>query len=291
MGDAMKDYSSFLYQQLEEKSDAELQRRVLELARQSSEIRADGSSATTARLRMMLEETKVCSAILNDRKDKRERGKNAAAEWKKNLPERRYAAVLNLENAVTQNGQLVVAILEEEGESTEAELSAACREYKEFAAMDPAELRKLFAALEKEGVLTRRNKKYSIAQICTPELFPDEPVAWAIRKMGRDWDEKEIEVAILFMIARQGAAVTEEWVAEQAEHTTAAIAVREMVKIGFFKGEDVNEELAQIRDGLRDLWRREAVLQNLVSRGALCETEINGITLYYFPMLGEREAD
>lgn len=138
-----------------------------------NEIKA---SATTnaAEVERLTEESEYCFSLIKSRVDARE-------EWKQNFPERKQKAILNLKTAVTPNGQLVAAILEDEGGLTTEEICGWC---EELSVMEQSEVQAILDELVSEGVLRTTDGKYYLYRICTETLLPEDPVYWAMTVLG-----------------------------------------------------------------------------------------------------------
>ena len=135
----------------------------------------------------LMGESEACSEILSERQSRREQIKKKKEEWKKGLPVRKERAVLQIPTAVSPNGQLVAAILEDEDGKTAEELSGWC---DELGSLDEQELEKLLGGLEKEGVVKRDSDgQYHLRRLCTEDLLPDADTA--IGEIGALYDEKE----------------------------------------------------------------------------------------------------
>lgn len=122
-------------------------------------------------LERLVAETKACGAILSARNETRK-------AWDEDLPERQHNAILNLKNAVTPNGQLIAAILEDEGDMTAEQICCWCEEL-EGLGLD--NVKSLLDALVSEGVLKETDGSYRLYRICTGDLFPENPIDWAMK--------------------------------------------------------------------------------------------------------------
>ena len=251
-------------------SDSELTQLSMDNARKINAIPRNASSAQLTEAEWLLKEMEFCKEIVESRK-------NAKEKWKAALPDRVEAAILNLETAVSPNGQLVAAILEDEDGKTAAEINAWC---EELAAMEEQDIVALLDALVKEGVLEQREGKYYLLRVCTETLFPEYPTEWALRVLRHK-------------AVHYGA--TEEIILRSLEGSDGPLlaadfpdAVKKSSNYYWMKrnldcdGEDFDTLVGAIESG-----KAEYYLQDLMYDGVLQETWEHGERLYYWPMLGE----
>lgn len=262
----------------EQKSDAELQITMLEIAKKMNSFPSSAATpALNAQLTELSAEYAACKNLLEARKESRERLTQAHQKWEESLSARRYAAVLNLKNAVTPSGQLIAAIIEDEGSLSEHEIATWCEELE---ALDENELHLLLAALIDEGVISFENGRYTLKQICTENLFPDNPVDWMEQHYGEYYGEDE--KLLLRLVAAKGSAICVEDFPEIVSDSDFVTAVRQM---GYPRSER-SKKLTEMRDRFKEPYMGETILTGL----NLKPTTIDGFTMYYFPMLGETEA-
>ncbi len=144
----------------------------------------------------LLGEIDACNEILKERQERRERVEKAKKDYLNSLERRRDDALLTLKAAATPNGQLVAAILEDEGGMTTEELAGWC---DELASLDEAEFRDLLDDLAGDGILERKDGRYYLRVLCT------EKVQWtaesAARYVERHFDEKRESLARTDMLA------------------------------------------------------------------------------------------
>lgn len=99
------------------------------------------------------------------------------------IDRRKHAAIINLKTAITPNGQLIAAILEEEGKLSFEALHNWCDEMR---SLSDDELSDLLNSLVAEEVLSRQDELfYSLKNICDASLFkmyiPDGPTNYKYR--------------------------------------------------------------------------------------------------------------
>lgn len=266
------------------KSDIELEQYILQIVQKVQSISASSPGALVQAEELLAEAT-ICQEIIEGRKAKRDRIQRAHEEWEENLPKRRLAAILNLKEAVTPNGQLVAAILEDEGSLSEQEISAWC---DELAAMEQSALHALLEALVQAGVLAFQNNKYSLRQICTESLFPENPIEWALRRLGGK-ELSDEEKAILKMLEIRKSALSPEDFLDIVNTTndrTLAVVVRAL----WGPQPNLKEKYQALKDRLKEDCFG-TIIYGLARENLLTSEIIDGVDLYYFPMLGERRAD
>ena len=279
MAVAVSENERFLYtSRNESKTDAELQTYILTIAQKIQAIPANSSPVILAQAQKLLVEMTVCKEMLETRQRNQACLSDAHKKWDETLQERRYAAVQNLKEAVTPNGQLIAAILEDEGSLTEDEIATWCEELE---ALDDEALDALLNALVKEGVIVRQNDKYALKQICTASLFPEKPVEWAMRNLGKQGGEDE-EV-LLRLIEAKGTAICEEDFPVILSDAAFVSAVR---KMGY-----PQELRCQKLDELRDRFKQPYMAETVLSGLPLDAVQIKGFRMRYFPMLGNSEVE
>lgn len=267
----------------EQDSDEELRRFAEQTTLKIQAMSVEEINHNSVFVEELLAEATVCYEILKTRGEMREQAKKAHTAWNASLRDRRFAAVRTLRKAVTPNGQLVAAILEDEGDLSEREIASWC---DELAALDQSDLDALLSALVEEGVLTFRNRKYAVRQVCTESLFPENPTEWALQQIG-DAEISDEEKVVLKLMEKKGTAICPEDFPAIVNDTSFLSAVR---AVGC-SGGILQEKVKELRASLKRSDMYESVLNRLKDHSVLTETVINGIHLFYFPMLGERRAD
>lgn len=267
----------------EQDSDEELQRFVYQTTLKIQTMSVEGIARNRVSVEELLAETAVCNEILKMRKGMHEQTEKAHADWNAALQERRYAAVINLQEAVTPNGQLIAAILEEEGALSEKEIAAWC---EELSAIESSTLHEILSNLVNEEVLEVQNEKYDVRRLCTEDLFPENPAEWAIKEISNQnsLEDGEVEKAILYLMERKGTAICPEDLPEMIKKGSFAPIVRKMG----YSGQTGKSMLEHIHAILKDSVMASVYFTDLVCMKVLRETVIDGVSLFYFPMLGER---
>lgn len=222
-----------------------------------------------------LGEMEACNIILERRQQKEEKAyqimeaiDNAKEnEWAEQLSSRRMKAALNLPNATSYLGQLVVSVLtEEEGLDAESIRNWA----DELNALEDKAYKKLLSGLVDEGVLDVDHGKYCILNIVTEDLFPAEATAWA----------KKILLKKNIVLSEK-----EEALLAHLEATKQPISERDFVELF---------GAAFTKKNMKDrpyLPHGQSALNKLCDYGILNKTKVRNtyFHLYYFPMLGEKE--
>ncbi len=162
-----------------EKSDAELQAIVLTNAKKVIALPTNASASMLAEAKKWNIESKVCNEILADRKAKKQATESALKTWKDNAQTRVQELIINLPAAVSYTGQLIAAILEEE-KLTADELAGWC---DELAILEKEELDTILERLVAEQILAVNDGRYECINICTPSLYPENPVEWGMKKV------------------------------------------------------------------------------------------------------------
>jgi len=196
--------------------------------------------------------------------DELEACREAELSWLPAQNDFRQKAVLNIPNAVSPNGQLVAAILEEEDGLTAEEIHCWCDELNAF---DIADFQQLLDGLESEKVLSKdKNEKYHLEQLCTPDLYFDKEKCR--RKLEQSYMlHKDVARRIFELIEKKKRAVSE-------------AAIREEI----FPSVSVNDEYN--RDMLAG--NVTSVLLDMRFGDILGLYRVDGKRLYYFPMLGHK---
>lgn len=162
----------------QEKSDEELDALMYQHYRKISQLpmTPDGH----AEMERLTGEMEAIKEILALREKYRENLSAMIERWTKDLPARKRAAVLHLPNAVSPNGQLVAAILEDEDGKSADELAGWC---DELAALDAESFQALLDGLVQEKILTRDDSGlYHLQNICDERMQVDTERILAARK-------------------------------------------------------------------------------------------------------------
>jgi len=170
-----------------EKSDDELQQIVVNNSRIIRGLPQTQSGNLEAE--KLLGEAEGCNEILSRRRNARLEAENKQKEWKANAEKRKIDALLNLRAALTPNGQLVQAILEDEESLSQEELSGWC---DELGMLEDGELAKLLEDLTADGVLyVSDDKRYSLRVLCENDLTWDKKyVHKVLDKNASSWKEE-----------------------------------------------------------------------------------------------------
>lgn len=265
----------------EGKSDSELQLYLLQIVQKIQSVPPGALPQMRVQMEELAAEAAVCKEILDGRAASRSRLEKAHKEWEQQLSNRRNAAIQLLKNAVTPNGQLIAAILEDEGGLSAEELATWC---DELAALDSTDFHALLLALESEGVLKVQNGKYFVNRICTETLFPEKPAEWAIQQIGNANLDEETKVMLRFM-EKLGHAVCVEDFPDILKNHAFASAIKEMRYPQEIRAEKAN----RIREYLQKFYMAESILYDLKGDKVLTAVSVNGYYMFYFPMLGEKE--
>ena len=224
----------------------------------------------------LLGEAEACSELLSEREEKRERVRDAAEKWKRDLPGKKEGRFLRLKNAASPNGQLVAAILEDEDGKTAEELAGWC---DELAEIPDEKFSELLEGLITEGFLEKDDKnRYHLLGICTedPFLSPEAVEARLNRLYGEDndeYNEKEKNTArwILYVLRDNGAPMSAQDCLDQMQDRSELPA-----DLRFADMEDTSNEF-EVR------WR----MNHLAKNGILCkEYSVDNKDYYWFAMLG-----
>ena len=283
----MADLNQMLYQYYysthKNDSDSDLQMLVLNNARMAMALPA--TSASVPKLEQLKTESEACNAILAERKADADNKKNAKVLWENSLSSRRNAAFLNLPVAATSLGQLVAAILEDEDGKTAEEIQNWCDELE---ALDDSEFNALMNSLVAEGILTKRENRFYLENICSATLFPEDAYEWGVKKLGdlATGLDRMSYIFPLWAIYEENAPLSYsdiKTVVASNRHILQAEGLCTEEDIAYYLAEDEEPSLRGYRDD--DL---KYCLSDMVHRRIL--TDI-GNEVYYFPMLGERAGD
>ena len=180
----MSDYlDQFFYDEYyrthSEKSDSELREIIIANGRKTLALPLQPSPQMLAEAKTWNQESKACSALLEERKAQRDALDAALEVWKSNKDSKTKGLILNLPAAVSFTGQLIAAILEEE-KLTADELAGWC---DELAVLERSELDNLLEELVAEQILSVKDGRYECINICTPSLYPEKPIEWGLEQV------------------------------------------------------------------------------------------------------------
>lgn len=256
----------------EKLSDDELRSIGLNNARKVMAIPANPTPAQLSEGERLMAETQLSSEILAARKEKRDKIKAEIDGWKQQEQAVPYDNFLKLKAASSANGQLVAAILEDEGEMSATELAGWC---EELASLDDASFKELLDELVKERVLTIKDDKYRLVHICTETLYPEDPVEWGLGILQQAGvTELGLYCLILTMMRTEGEPVNTESI------------IKERAGYSFLQGqegittEDFSAENYRIKSCLEEMYK-DGVTQHIQIGGALYDDPF-----YYFYRLG-----
>jgi len=224
-------------------------------------------------------EKQAYEEILEARRAERIRSEKAEEGWPDMMHQLQNEAVLNLKTSITPNAQLIAAILEEEGDLTEDELSGWC---DELASLPENGFRQLLNGMVDEKVISRKEGKYHLLNICTPSLFPED-IEWFMQeRLSDNAGKKElepIEFKVMDMLSAVGA------------KTAYSIPSYMKTYAEVYPDEVLNENNFQDLRSLRnnEIYGIHSLLRRLVGKGLLHRYRTSDCTLFYFPMLGLKE--
>ena len=264
------------YRQHSEKGDAELQAIVLTNAKKVIALPTNASATMLAEAKKWNIESKVCNEILNKRKEKKQATEAAVETWKNGAEERTNNLLINLPNAVSYTGQLIAAILEEE-KLTADELAGWC---DELAVLEKEELDTILENLVEEQILTVNDGKYECINICTPSLYPEDPVNWGMRKVEIEIDKNPNRVPDRVM-ERSYLVLS----ALNLEETPLTIDGLKK-EISFYKFLVAEGECDE-SDINMDSYDLEKLISFLARAGVLEGQSMGGSRAYYFKQLGK----
>ena len=151
-------------------------------------------------------ETRACQELLEERKRERQKEEEQRKQkeqkrkvdedfkktWKFGLEKRRERAILKLPAYTSLEGQIVLAILEDDGPKTQEELSGWC---EELSKIDSGELKKILEGLVKEGFATKNyeSETYQFLAFADENLFPlnTNSVAWETEMLDKTTDKEQ----------------------------------------------------------------------------------------------------
>ena len=176
--DYVQVWKKMKYPELKKISDDELRNII---SNNAAKVLAMPKNATASQISEMYQlrgEQEAAAQILAERKEKRDKISASIRKWKEHEEEIPYKNFVKLKTASSANGQLVSAILEDEGDMSATELSGWC---EEMAALDDSVFKLLLDELVMERVLVIKDGKYRLMHVCTPTLYPERPVEWGTR--------------------------------------------------------------------------------------------------------------
>lgn len=255
-----------------ELSDDELRSIGLNNSKKVMAMPANPSPAQLSEGERLLAETQLASEILAARKEKSDKIKAAIDKWKQQEQAVPYDNFLKLKMASSANGQLVTAILEDEGEMSAAELAGWC---EELASLDDTSFKELLDELVKERVLTIKDDRYRLVHVCTETLYAEDPVEWGLGLLKQvGVTEFGLYRLILTMMYTDGKPVNTETIR------------KERASYSFLQGqegitaEDFSAEDYQIKSCLQEMYK-DGVTQHIQIGGAPYDDPF-----YYFYRLG-----
>ena len=258
----------------QDKSDAELRQIVLNNSKKVTALPVSPTPKMLADAKQWLAEVKACNAILSARNERRIARNATIKEWEAGQEAAKMKAILNLPTGITPNGQLVAAILEDEGIAmTAQEIAGWCDELGE---LEESDLQSLLDGLQRERIIGRDGDKYFLRQAVTESLYPE---------------------------------ITYYTVAELRELINDAYAAESYLILQIIEGEGHPMGLEEIRNELsgysylKTVFPEEGLTDEdfewnesnfgyaasyLTSAGLLTRLHFNGQTFYYYPMIGSK---
>ena len=270
--DFVETWKQLRYSQLEKLSDDELYSITLNNARKITAMPANLTPAQYSEATKLLGEQKAANEILAARKEKRDKIKASITEWEKQEKNVPYNNFLKLKAASSANGQLVAAILEDEGEMSAADLAGWC---EELASLEDSAFKELLDELVKERVLTIKDGKYRLMHVCTQTLYPDGPVEWGIGLLKQAGVTELGLYRLILTMMDMG-----------SEPVNAEAIINDRMDYSFLqKQEDFTAE-----DFGAENYRIKSCLQEMYKDGITQRVQINGASyddpFYYFYRLG-----
>ncbi len=159
------------------KSDIELSMIVSSTASQIGLMDAAGTSVAQAE--ELFAKMEAANRITSQREAKRQAVVNAKREYDNTLEARKKKAILNLRTAASYNGQLIIAILEDEDGKSKDDFF----DWEELSELGEDGIKKILSELCKEGMIELRDDgKYYLLEILNTSLIPHDIVKWGLRK-------------------------------------------------------------------------------------------------------------
>lgn len=257
-----------------DKSDAELRQIVLNSSKKVTALPTSPTPKMLADAKQWLAEAKACNAILSARNDARIARTAAIKEWKDGQDAAKMKAILNLPTGITPNGQLVAAILEDEGAAmTAQEIAGWCDELGE---LEEADLQSLLDGLQRERIIGRDGDKYFLRQAVTESLYPDTTYHSVAELKELTDDMYGAEAYLILQII------------EGEGHPMALEEIRsELSSYAYLKTVFPEEGLTN-EDFEWDEYDFERACSYLTSGGLLTRLHLAGQTFYYYPMIGSK---
>lgn len=222
----------------------------------------------------LMGEMEGCNALLEERRAARDALSAKKLEWRKERRKREDAALLALETAVSPNGQLVAAILEEENELPREQLRVWC---DELAALDDESFEALMDGLEKEGVVQEEGDSYQLIAVCKEDLTWDrEAIERCIREEFSYSDETAGNaLLIVHLLEKAGEPLSREDILRLIGEEREVLALDPRLAPGL--------EMSEYAPS----W----IMERLAKAGALSkEYSHDGKDYYWFSLVGERRA-
>ena len=256
-----------------DKSDAELRQITLNSTRKVTALPTNPTPKMLADAKQWLAEAKACNAILAARNETRVARLGAIQEWKNGQDAAKMKAILNLPTGITPNGQLVAAILEDEGVAmTAQEIAGWCDELSE---LEEADLQNLLDGLQRERIIGRSGSKYFLRQAVTESLYPDTTYR-SVAELKQLTDSYATEAyLILQMIEGEDHPMTLDEMSNELSGYTYLKTV--------FPEEGLTDE-----DFEWDKYDFERAVSCLTSNGLLTRLHLAGQVFYYYPMIGSQ---
>lgn len=176
--DYVQVWKKMKYPELKKISDDELRNIISNNAAKVLAMPTNATASQVSEMYQLRGEQEAAAQILAERKEKRDKISASIRKWKEHEEEIPYKNFVKLKTASSANGQLVSAILEDEGDMSATELSGWC---EEMAALDDSVFKLLLDELVMERVLVIKDGKYRLMHVCTPTLYPERPVEWGTR--------------------------------------------------------------------------------------------------------------
>lgn len=218
-------------------------------------------------------ESEACAELLKRRQENQEYENSvqealwsAPREWEETVAERRRNAILNLSAATSYHGQLIAAVLDETDNLTAQEI----RQWAdELTLLTDSDYNALLEDLVEEKVLLVNDEgRYSLLSLCTPELFPSNPMHWA--KMHSEWFGSAERKFIQHIIDTGKPATEADWI--------------EITWSDFMKENYASKPKTAYSRAKNELSTH--VDSGVLSCYPISNTDLN---YYYFAMLGEKE--
>ena len=257
-----------------DKSDTELRQIVLNISRKVTALPTSPTPKMLADAKQWLAEAKACNAILSARSEARAARTAAIKEWQEGQEAAKLKAVMNLPTGITPNGQLVAAILEDEGTAmTAQEIAGWCDELGE---LEETDLQSLLDGLQRERIIGRDGDKYFLRQAVTETLYP-ETTYYSVAELKELINDAYAAEAylILQIIEGEGHPMALEEIASELPGYSYLKTV--------FPEEGLTDEDFEWAD-----YNFERAASYLISAGLLTRLHLGGQTFYYYPMIGSR---